>query len=346
MDGPAFIRDAVGSRRTVVISDSNVAPLYASPLAGALGAAPADVLTVPAGEASKSRAEWARLTDAMLANGVGRDAAIVAVGGGVVGDLAGFVAATYMRGIPVVQVPTTLLAMIDASVGGKTGVDTPAGKNLVGAFHQPALVLADPTVLGTLPAAQLRNGLAEALKHACISSTSEFEWLLANAQALTNPADAGSDAFVELVARHLQIKAGVVSRDEREGGVRKTLNFGHTIGHAIEAAGDYSMLHGECVGIGMRAEAMIAVRLGIASPELVVRIAGALATIGLPPRPARPLTPDRVLAATRSDKKAREGAVEYALIRDIGVPAAADSGYGTRVDDRIVLESLSECFAA
>ena len=343
--GAEYVRDAIGQRRAVVISDSNVAPLYADALAEALGVPTRDRLVFPAGEQSKSREEWARLTDAMLANGVGRDSVIVAVGGGVVGDLAGFVAATYMRGIPVVQVPTTLLAMIDAAVGGKTGVDTPAGKNLVGAFHQPSLVLADPAVLATLPAAQLRNGLAEALKHAMISSAVELEWLLANAATLTDPANAQSPPFTELVARNLQIKAGVVQRDERESGVRKSLNFGHTIGHAVELACDFTMPHGECVGVGMRTEAEIAVRLGIAAPALPGRVETALTALGLPLSPSRPLTPDAVLAATRADKKARAGAVEYALVRDVGIVAGSESGYGTPVDDQIVLGALSECLS-
>ncbi len=337
------MREAIAGRRAVVISDSNVAPLYAAPLAARLGVAPHDQLTVAAGEASKSRTEWARLTDAMLTTAVGRDAIVVAVGGGVIGDLAGFVAATFMRGIPVVQVPTTLLAMIDASIGGKTGVDTPAGKNLVGAYHQPALVLADPGVLITLPIAQLRNGLAEALKHALITSGGELEWLLSNADELTNPARAGTPVFTELVARNLQIKAGVVQSDERETGRRKTLNFGHTIGHAIEVACDYSMLHGECVGVGMRIEAAIATRLGAAAGSLTGTIESALTAVGLPLTPRRALAPADVLAATRSDKKARGGRVEYSLIRDVGVMAAAESGYAMPVDDSTVLAALTEC---
>ena len=344
-DGVEYVREAIGARRAVVVSDSNVAPLYADALAESLAVPARDRLKVQAGEQSKSRAEWARLTDAMLANEVGRDSVVVAVGGGVVGDLAGFVAATYMRGVPVIQVPTTLLAMIDAAVGGKTGVDTAAGKNLVGAFHQPSLVLADPTVLATLPIDQLRNGLAEALKHAMISSTVELEWLLANAATLTDPANAESPQFTELVARNLQIKVGVVQRDERESGVRKSLNFGHTIGHAIEVVCEFTMLHGACVGVGMRTEAEIAVRLGLAASTLPARIDAALMALGLPLSPTRRLNPADVLAATRVDKKARAGAVEYALVRDVGIVAGSESGYGTPVDNQIVLGALSECLA-
>lgn len=333
----------------MVISDSNVAPLYAAPLAARLGVSARDQLAIPAGEASKSRAEWSRLTDVMLAGAVGRDSVVIAVGGGVVGDLAGFVAATYMRGLPVIQVPTTLLAMIDAAIGGKTGVDTPAGKNLVGAFHHPALVLADPAVLGTLSPEHIRNGLAEALKHALITSSGELDWLLANAATVSDPAQASAPKFTELVARNLQIKAGVVGRDERESGFRKVLNFGHTIGHAIETATGFAMLHGACVGVGMRAEAIIGAKLGVSPPSLAPKITDALVALGLPVRPPRAfapsLAPAAILALTRSDKKSRAGAVEYALLCDVGIVAATESAYGTQVSDEIVLSALLECFA-
>jgi 3-dehydroquinate synthase len=328
-----------------IVSDSNVAPLHARPLARALGVATDDCFEIPAGEASKTRAEWVRLTDAMLARGFGRDSIVIAVGGGVVGDLAGFVAATFMRGVPFIQVPTSLLAMIDAAIGGKTGVDTAAGKNLVGAFHHPVLVLEDPRALDTLPPAQLRNGLAEALKHALITSPTEFDWLLAHAQDIVRAAAPDHAARTELVERNVRIKAAVVSRDEREGGLRKTLNFGHTIGHAIETAAGFSMLHGECVAIGMRVEAMIAQALGIAGDSLVNRVEVALRALGLPAHPPSAMRAETVLAATRSDKKARAGAAEYALLRDIGSPAGAETAYGTPVADSVVLETLRRAFA-
>lgn len=328
-----------------MITDANVAPLHADALAERLGVGERDRLVVPAGEASKSREEWTRLTDLMIGRGHARDSVVVAVGGGVVGDLAGFVAATYMRGVPVIQVPTTLLAMIDAAVGGKTGLDTPAGKNLVGAFHQPDLVVADPAVLRTLPAAQLRSGLAEALKHALITSDEELEWLLAIAEAFADPAHLDSAPVAELVARNVRIKAAIVERDEREGGVRKLLNFGHTIGHAVESASGYSMLHGECVGVGMRVEAGIAAATGLAPPGLRKTVESALSRLGLPLRPATALTPAAVLAATRADKKSRGGAVEYALAADVGRMAGAESGYGTRVDDVVALRVIAECLA-
>ena len=340
------IRSVVGHRRIAVISDTNVAPIHAQPLARALGAPAEDCFNVPAGEASKSRAEWSRLTDAMLARGFGRDTVVLAIGGGVVGDLAGFVAATFMRGVPFIQVPTSLLAMIDAAIGGKTGLDTGAGKNLVGAFHQPLLVIADPRTLETLPPAHFRNGLAEALKHAVITGASELEWLVSRAPRLVGSSGPETAVVAELVERNVRIKIAVVARDEREGGVRKTLNFGHTIGHAIETVSGYSMPHGECVAIGMRAEAMIAQALGLASESFSARVSEGLRALVLPLLPASPMRAEDVLAATRTDKKARDGTVEYALMSEVGAPVDRDTGYGTRVPDEIVVAALARAFAA
>jgi len=336
----AEVRAALPRRRLAIISDSTVAPLYAERLAASLGTPAPDLLTVPAGEPSKTRDEWARLTDVLLTRGFGRDSAILALGGGVVGDLAGFVAATYMRGIPVVQVPTSLLAMIDAAIGGKTGVDTPAGKNLVGAFHHPALVIVDPRVLATLPPEHLRSGMAEAVKHAVIASSADFVWLATNADALVRAGGPAAALAERLVSRNIRVKADVVARDEREAGLRKMLNFGHTIGHAIEAAAAYRLLHGDCVAIGMVVEARIAARLGVAEPGLPDTIGTALGALGLPSALPRGMDPGVVLAATRTDKKARSGAVEYALPARIGMMTAADSGHAMAVQDEVVLSAL------
>lgn len=342
--GMEAIRAAAHGARIAVVSDTNVAPLHGAALARRLGVPESDCFQIPAGEVNKNRIEWTRLTNAMLNAGFGRDSVVVAVGGGVVGDLAGFAAATFMRGIPVIQVPTSLLAMIDAAIGGKTGVDTPAGKNLVGAFHHPTLVVADPAALRTLPPRELRSGLAEALKHAVITAQGELDWLLANAAAMLHPDGPDHAVAAELVERNIRIKANVVARDEKESGVRKTLNFGHTIGHAVEAASDFAMLHGECVAIGMRVEAMIAEALGVAPASLDDDIAAAAEALGLPTQPSMPMTADAVLAATRTDKKARGGAVEYALAAGVGTMAAAEAGYGTRVPDDVVKAAVSRAF--
>lgn len=340
------IRTAAGAARIAIVSDTNVGPLHAAPLARALGVPESDCFQIPAGEVNKNRIEWTRLTNAMLNGGFGRDSVVVAVGGGVVGDLAGFAAATYMRGIPVIQVPTSLLSMIDAAIGGKTGVDTPAGKNLVGAFHHPALVVADPAVLRTLPPRELRSGLAEALKHAIITSRAELDWLLANAPAMLRADGPDQAVATELVERNIRIKAGIVARDERESGVRKTLNFGHTIGHAIESVSEYQLLHGECIAIGMRVETMIAVALGMASGSLTDDVTAGVRALQLAPQPSMPMTAAAVLAATRTDKKARGGSVEYALAAGVGQMTNQAIGYGTAVDDDVVRAAIDAAFSA
>ena len=337
----AIVTSSAPAHRYALISDSNVAPLYAARVRRMLGEQCTRVYIVPAGEKHKSRDTWSSLTDALLADEFGRDTTIIALGGGVVGDLAGFVAATYMRGVPYVQVPTTLLAMIDASIGGKTGVDTPAGKNLVGAFHQPAAVIADPDVLASLPAEHLRAGLAEAIKHGVIADVGYFEEVVAAAPSIASGKPAAPDALERIVAQSVAIKADVVRRDEREAGLRKTLNFGHTIGHAIELRSAYRMLHGEAVAIGMVLESKVAERLGVAEPGTSARIRAAVERTGLPVSRPSDQSPADILAATRSDKKARAGTVEYVLPARVGSMAASEGGWGMAVSDDIVLEVLA-----
>ena len=304
----ADVRAALPGRRLAIVSDDRVASLYAARLAAACGfeaIAGGALLTIPAGEASKTRKQWSRVTDNLITAGFGRDSAILALGGGVVGDLAGFVAATYMRGIPVVQVPTSLLAMIDAAIGGKTGVDTRAGKNLVGAFHHPTLVIADPRLLATLPAAHLRNGLAEAVKHAVIASPSDFTWLASNAGTVVREGGPDSATAEHLVRRNIQIKADIVARDERENGVRKTLNSVTRSAMRSRAAGGFTMLHGECIAVGMVVEARIAGILGVGDAGLADAIATLLRDVGLPT--AVPRGPDRRRDPCR-DANGQEGA--------------------------------------
>ncbi|HEV2131034.1 MAG TPA: 3-dehydroquinate synthase family protein, partial [Longimicrobiaceae bacterium] len=235
---PEILTRCCPAHRYALITDERVRDLYGiSTLEALRGAAlQATLFAFPAGEEHKTRESWAAVTDAMLTAGIGRDGAVLALGGGVPGDLAGFVAATYMRGLPWVQLPTTLLAMIDASIGGKTGVDAPAGKNLVGAFHPPRLVVADTELLRSLPLAQLRAGLAEAVKHGAIADAAYLRWIVDAGEALLA---AEAESLLRLVVRSIEIKADVVARDERESGPRKMLNFGHTLGHAIEAASHY-----------------------------------------------------------------------------------------------------------
>ncbi|HEX6589851.1 MAG TPA: 3-dehydroquinate synthase [Longimicrobiales bacterium] len=313
-----------------IVSDEVVAELHGRALAEAVaGALPRSaLLTFPAGEASKTRETWARLTDAMIDARFGRDTVVVAIGGGVTGDLAGFVAATYMRGVPIVHVPTSLVAMVDAALGGKTAVDVPAGKNLVGAFHMPSTVVIDPRFLRTLPAAYVREGLVEALKHGVIADSAYFYWILAHAHALAReggPADPADAA--RLVERSVQIKTEVVEKDPSEHGRRAILNFGHTVGHALEQANGYTISHGHAVARGMVVEARVGEALGTTAPGTADRIAEAVRALDIPGVPATDAR--AVLDAAMTDKKNRAGALRMTLVQSIGTVARAPSGAWT-----------------
>lgn len=299
--------------RAAVISDSTVAPLYASRAIDSLARAgvTAGLITFPAGEPNKTLATVGRIFDDLLAAQppIDRKTLIVALGGGVCGDIAGFVAATALRGIPFIQCPTTLLADVDASVGGKTGVDHPAGKNLIGAFHQPRAVLIDVQTLKSLPAGELRNGLAECVKHGVIRDATLLDWLENNAEAIFG---CNEDVLTELVARNVAIKAAVVSADEREAGQREHLNFGHTVGHALETLAGYSMSHGQAVSLGMTAACRLAAGLKFIDAAYAARIEGLLTTLRLPVR--SPLADcRRAIEVMRHDKKARDGRIRMVL---------------------------------
>ena len=335
-----MIREVASAHRYAIITDTNVGPTYAGRLRAMLGNSRTNVLTIPHGEAHKTRESWASLTDELLSAGFGRDTTIIALGGGVVGDLAGFVAATFMRGVPFIQIPTSLLAMIDASVGGKTGVDTVAGKNLVGAFHQPAAVIADISVLETLPAHHLRAGFAEAIKHGVIANKAYFDSVNRVAASLS-AIDVSGDAVLELVAGSIEIKADVVRRDEREGGVRKTLNFGHTLGHAVELCSGFRLLHGEAVAIGMVYEAMLAERVGVAESDTASKVRDAIRSAGLPEKIPDEIGVDEILRATRGDKKARAGQAEYALPTRVGEMESAEGRWSVTVSDEVVRSVLA-----
>jgi 3-dehydroquinate synthase len=309
-----LVSEHLPGRRVALIADETVNELYRS---GRLaeGRWDGETLTFPSGERSKTRESWSRLTDELLRLGFGRDSGIVALGGGVAGDLAGFVAATYMRGVPYVQAPTTLLAMLDASIGGKTGVDTAEGKNLIGAFHPPVAVLADPRALATLPDREYRAGLAEAVKHGLIADREYFEWMEQEAGPLL---ERDADALQHLVRRSVEIKAEVVSEDEREGGRRAILNAGHTVAHALERATEYRVPHGEAVALGLVAETALATGLGLATPEAGARVVVLLERLGLPTRMREPVATERLLAVMIGDKKNRGGGIRFALPRGLG----------------------------
>lgn len=320
LDDGALLGAAMRGRHVLLVSDGNVAPLYADRIALALRAARPDAhidgYVLPPGEASKTLAHFAEAIDALAASNATRDACIVALGGGVVGDLAGFVAACWMRGIDCVQIPTTLLAMVDSSVGGKTAVDLPQGKNLVGAFHPPRAVIADTEALLTLPPRELRAGLAEVVKYGAIRDAAFLDWLEARADALL----AGDDAaLAEAIARSCRHKAEIVERDPYERGERALLNFGHTFGHAIEAEQGFGGLnHGEAVAVGMVLAARLSARQGLAGDADAERLAALLARFGLPVALPDGLDPAALLGRMRLDKKAAADGLRFVLWDGIG----------------------------
>jgi 3-dehydroquinate synthase len=337
----AIAREAAPAHRYALITDSNVGPLYAEKVRNQLEKGATEVLTIPAGESNKTRESWARLTDQMLAKRFGRDSVVIALGGGVVGDLAGFVAATFMRGIPVVQIPTTLVAMVDASIGGKTAVDTPAGKNLVGAFHPPAAVLVDPQLLVTLPLREMRAGFAEIVKHGVIADDVYLREVASGApEMLLSAGGSESDRMLSLIVRSVEIKADIVSRDEREEGLRKTLNFGHTIGHAVELVSGYSLLHGEAVAIGMALEGRLAELIGVAKAGTAATIVKALQSAGLPTDLPTGFQAEEVIEAMKSDKKGKSGKTRFALPLRVGAMAGAETGWSVQVGDDQLREVL------
>jgi 3-dehydroquinate synthase len=311
--GEAGIRDTIA-----LVRDSGLPAAYGERARASLEGAGFKVapVTVPEGERSKSLAALQELYGAFAAAALDRGSAVVALGGGVVGDLAGFAAATYLRGIAFVQVPTTLLAQVDASVGGKTGIDLPAGKNLVGAFHQPRLVLADLGTLATLPETEFRSGLAEVVKYGVIADPELFAFLEGKREAVLGRRP---EALERIVARSCEIKADIVTQDERESGLRAVLNYGHTVGHAVEAVAGYGRyLHGEAVAIGMAAAGALARAQGRLSAPDAERIEALLQALGLPVRLRAPLAAEALLAAMRLDKKARGGELRFVLARSIG----------------------------
>lgn len=317
--------------RYAIIADDRVGELYGDVTREALASAElkGELFTFPAGEASKSRESWTSLTDRMLDAGYGRDAAVVALGGGVTGDLAGFVAATYMRGVPLIAVPTSLLAMLDSSVGGKTAIDTPGAKNSVGAFHHPALVVVDPSLLATLPEAHLTAGLAEAVKAAAIRDPDLFGRIEIRGAELA----AGEvEPLTRLIERCIRIKADVVSIDPTEKALREVLNFGHTAGHALEVLSGYRILHGRAVAAGMRIEAHLGEAAGVTEEGTAARLETVLTACGLASLPSEtPPTARALLEAAASDKKARRGRTRWVLLERIGSVAPAPDGSWSHV---------------
>jgi 3-dehydroquinate synthase len=323
----ACVREQLAPEMCAIISDDNVAPRWADRVRESLTSAgfrPA-LITVPAGEKSKTLKQAGAICDQMIAARIDRESFVVGLGGGMIGDLSGFVAAIYHRGIPHIQIPTTLLAMVDSSIGGKTGVDTRSGKNLIGAFHQPSLVIDDIDVLKTLPRREFNQGFAEIIKHAVIADTKMF-LTLQSWNASSGPAS-GARALQSLVKRNITIKARIVAKDERERtGERAVLNFGHTIGHAIERAGNYrTFLHGEAVSLGIVAACTISTKRAGLRQDQRAAIIDLLRRFDLPTRLPSKFPRRRILDAVKFDKKFESGKVRFVVTPRIGAAYVADN---------------------
>ncbi len=316
LENEEFARYVPG-KRIAIVTNTTVAPLYLERLTAMLQAAVKQCFPVilPDGEEEKNADNLMQIFTALLEHKCDRKTTLVALGGGVIGDMTGFAAATYMRGVPFVQVPTTLLAQVDSSVGGKTAINHPLGKNMIGAFYQPQAVLADTATLSTLPDRELSAGLAEVIKHGAIIDAEFFRWQEANMGKLVARDD---EALAHAIRRSCEIKADVVRQDEREGGLRAILNFGHTFGHAIEAGLGYGeWLHGEAVGCGMVMAADLSVRLGYLAPEDKARIVALVQAAGLP-TVAPDLGEDRWLELMEVDKKNEDGKIKFILLKPLG----------------------------
>ena len=311
LDGGFDLGEYIHGADCLVVSNTTVAPLYLERLLPNLGGRDVSSIILPDGEAHKTVASMQTILDELAVSGASRDTTVVALGGGVVGDISGFAAACYMRGVSFIQVPTTLLAQVDSSVGGKTGVNHERGKNLIGAFHQPQVVMIDTETLITLPQRELRAGLAEVIKYGAIYDLQFLAWLEDNMQALL---DKDRAALVHAIKRSCELKAAVVAEDERESGRRAILNFGHTFGHAIEHCQGYGeMLHGEAVAAGM---VMAAELSGIDASE-ITRLRNLIERTGLPVAPP-PIASDELLAAMGRDKKVKHKEMHFVLLRKLG----------------------------
>lgn len=319
---PVRYRPHVAGHQVMIVTNETVAPLYLGAVEAALHSYRVEKVILPDGERYKSIDIWNRIFDGLLEHRFGRDCTLIALGGGVIGDMAGFAAACYQRGVAFIQVPTTLLAQVDSSVGGKTGLNHRLGKNMIGAFHQPRAVLADTATLDTIPERELSAGLAEVIKYGLIRDPDFFDWLEANMGALLARED---EALAYAIERSCQNKAEVVAADELEGGQRALLNLGHTFGHAIETGVGYGeWLHGEAVGAGICMAADLSRRLGWLDDTSVARVRGVVQSARLPTRPPASLGRQRFLDLMAVDKKVQSGRLRLVLLQEIGRAVVTD----------------------
>lgn len=297
-----------------------------------------DLFSFPAGESHKNRETKEALENQMLNARCGRDTALIALGGGVTTDLGGFIASTFNRGIPLIMIPTSLLAMVDASIGGKNGIDVPQGKNLIGTIYQPKLVLVDPSVLKTLPERELRNGVVEMIKHALIADSDYFKFFQTHAKLFLSQ---DPKTMEKAIYDSCLIKKRIVEEDEKETGKRRLLNSGHTLAHAIESLSHYKIAHGEAVAIGIVIEAFISNKLGYLPSEELEQILDIFHTYGVPLHPLHTITPNDILNAVVLDKKSVKGKARYVLLKKIGVPMEYEGQFCTQIDDHVLNESLT-----
>ncbi len=327
-------------KKFAIVTDTNIKDLYADEIYSKLleRGYQADMFVIQAGEKFKTRKTKEEVEDAMLAKGYRRDCCIIAIGGGVVTDLAGFVAGTYGRGVPFINYATTLLAAADASVGGKTAVDTPLATNLIGLFNQPEKVYIDIACWETLPAEQVSSGMAETIKHACLASEEFFEFLFENMDKLLA---IDKEACEHIAAENCRIKYSVVMKDERESGLREVLNLGHTVGRAIETVSDYRLLHGEAVAIGLVAQAKLAVKLGYMSSEQETQVTGLLRSAKLPVEIPDYIDRDALVKKLYTDKKVRDGKLRFVIQDGIGsIVQFGDNVFATPIEESVAREII------
>jgi 3-dehydroquinate synthase len=326
-------------RSLVILSDANVAALYGKGLKDFLHkrGIEAPLVAFPAGEEFKNREIKQWIEDQLFAHRLGRDSALIALGGGVTTDLAGFIAATYCRGIPLIGVPTSLLAMVDASIGGKNGVNVPAGKNMIGTIYQPQALFIDPNLLATLPLIEIKNGLAEVIKHGLIASPASTAFLEKESEAVLN---LNFSILAQIIKESCCIKRGIVEEDEQEKGKRALLNFGHTIGHALEKVTHYRIPHGQAIAIGMMGESYLSMKLGYLPTNVFHRIVNLLNTYQLNLTFSEKLSSQDLLQTMTMDKKATKQMARFVLLEDIGKPISFDGAFCSCVDEQTLFHTL------
>lgn len=335
-----FILTHLGSRKIAVITDDNVKELQGKKIMDLFADRDLEIISIAPGESSKTRETKEKIENTLLDKKFGRDTVIIALGGGVTGDLAGFLAATFNRGVPLVHVPTTLLAMVDSSIGGKTGVNTPHGKNLIGSMLQPEAVFVDLDFIETLPEAEFLNGLAEIIKIAIVSDENLFSFIGENRDKILRRE---KEILLPVIKRSIELKKNVVEKDEEESGLRQTLNFGHTIGHALEAESGFKEKHGNCVSMGMVVEAKIATLLNHLSVEEEKRIVSTLDSVGLPIKIKKDIEVGKLMGFMMLDKKSRNQKPRFVILDKIGKVKDENNDFSFEVDDSIIKKSIEDC---